>query len=118
MDEDIVKKYKNVLDGSGYSIVYSSEGKDDPYGDATFISTQELSGETMIFQVGEVTMESTMEDHLEKVFDDYAGKDEAPAGMSAYGKGARDSRGGYEAASKEVLSEDDEEDEESEDEED
>lgn len=118
MDEEIVRKYRQMQDSVEYSEVYGSQGRDDPFKDMDFIYAQELSGEKAMFQIGEVTMEFVMEEQLEKILDDYSGDDEKPDGLSVYGGKQPAGKGGYEAAPRGILAEEDEEEEEREEEED
>lgn len=107
MDIEIIQKYK-VGVGGDYTLVYESEGKDDPFNDIPIQNAEELSSEIAINLTGEVTMAATMNDELNKILDSYGNGETVT--IAAYVKSSRT----YEAATEQVAAADDEEDEEGE----
>lgn len=82
MDNEVLQKYK--AGGSGeYTLVYDTEGKDDPFGDYPIAAPTELSNEKEIFLPGEVTLSASMETQLSEILDSYGGG-EAPMSIAAY----------------------------------
>lgn len=85
MDLEVIQKYKVGGNGADYTLVYSSEGKDDPFGDFTVQNAEELRTEIAIDLVGEVTMATTMENKLDELLDSYGGGVETVS-IAAYTK--------------------------------
>lgn len=105
MDIEIIQKYKVGASGN-YTLVYESEGKDDPFGDIAIKNAEELSSEIAINLTGEVTMAATMDDELNKILDSY-GNGEAVT-IAAYVK----SSGTYDAVTEEAAAAAEEEEDE------
>ncbi len=108
MDIQIIQKYKEGGNGE-YVLVYSSEGKDDPFGDILVQDAQELSSEIEINLPGEVTMATTVDEKLEKILDSYGGGE--TISVAAYVKTSEFY--GSEAKEEAKIEEDEEEKEES-----
>lgn len=104
MDIEIIQKYK-VGVGGDYTLVYESEGKDDPFNEIPIQNAEELSSEIAINLTGEVTMAAKMDDELNKILDSYGNGETVT--IAAYVK----SSGTYDAATEEVAAEEEEDEE-------
>jgi hypothetical protein len=82
MGPEVLQKYKAGGSG-GYTLVYDTEGMDDPFGDYPISSPVVLSNEKEILLPGEVTLSATMDEQLNEIFDSYGGS-EQPASIAAY----------------------------------
>lgn len=98
MDIEIIQKYK-VGVGGDYTLVYESEGKDDPFNEIPIQNAEELSSEIAINLTGEVTMAAKMDDELNKILDSYGNGETVT--IAAYVK----SSGTYDAATEGVADE-------------
>lgn len=96
MDEEIIEKYRSGITNE-YRLVYSSEGKDDPFGDMP-IAPNEIGAEIAIDLVGEVTMATTMDEELSRVMASYNGEsDDDEPSNSYFRSGGFSANGGYSA---------------------
>lgn len=74
MANDVLQKYK--ANGNGeYTLVYESEGMDDPFGDYPIVTPTQLSNEIEIPLTGEITTINNMEDQLGEILDSYGGQE-------------------------------------------
>jgi hypothetical protein len=74
MVSDIIQKYKTGSNGE-YTVLYESEGMDDPFGDYPIATPTPISNEKEIPLTGEISTTGNMEDQLSEILDSYGGQE-------------------------------------------